>query len=120
MGRYVDGFVLPIAKANVEKYGEIAQKAGEVWKEHGALEYFEVVGDDLTHENMISFKTIANASEDETVILAWIVYESREDRDRINEAVMNDPRIKDAIAPCDNTFDYKRMAYGGFSALVNV
>lgn len=118
MGKYVDGFVIPIAKENVEKYREIAGKAGEVWKEHGALEYFEAVGDDLEHENLVSFLKIANASEDETVIFAWIVYESKEHRDKVNAAVMEDARIKDSMKNCDELFDYKRMAYGGFKVLV--
>src|SRR5215203_4058491 len=120
MGKYVDGFVLPIKLENVEKYRELAQKAGEIWKEYGALEYTEAVGDDLETENMVSFKKIAGALEDETVIFAWIVFESREHRDRVNAAVMEDPRLKDDMESCKNIFDFKRMAYGGFNAIVNI
>jgi len=120
MGKYVDGFVLPIKTENVENYRKLAQKAGEIWKEYGALEYYEAVGDDLETENMVSFKKIAGAADDETVIFAWIVYESRAERDRVNAAVMNDPRIKEEMAPGDKTFDFKRMAYGGFKALVEL
>lgn len=118
MGKYVDGFVIPIAKENVEKYREVAGKAGEVWKEYGALEYFEAVGDDLEHENMVSFQKMANASEDETVIFAWIVYESREHRDKVNAAVMEDERIKNSVKEGEESFDYTRMAFGGFKVLV--
>jgi uncharacterized protein YbaA (DUF1428 family) len=118
MGKYVDGFVIPIAKDKVEEYRGIAQKAGELWKEYGALDYVEAVGDDLEVKDMLSFKTIAGASEEETVIFAWIVYESKEERDRINAAVMEDPRLK---ADMDNMpFDFKRMAYGGFKTLVAI
>jgi len=120
MSKYVDGFVLPIAKENVEKYREMAQKAGEVWKEYGALDYYECVGDDLEVENMLSFKTIAGATEDETVIFAWIVYESREQRDKVNEAVMSDPRLKECMEGHTPLFDFKRMAYGGFKTLVTI
>jgi uncharacterized protein YbaA (DUF1428 family) len=120
MGKYVDGFVIPIAKENVEKYREMSQKAGDIWMEKGALAYYECVGDDLEIENMLSFKTIAGASEDETVIFAWIVYESREQRDKINEAVMNDPRLKEDMEANKNVFDFKRMAYGGFKTLVAI
>jgi uncharacterized protein YbaA (DUF1428 family) len=120
MDKYVDGFVLPVAKANLEKYREMAQKAGEIWMENGALEYYECVGDDLEIENMLSFRTIAGAAEDETVIFAWIVFESREQRDRINEAVMNDPRLKADMEAGKNIFDFKRMAYGGFKTLVRL
>ncbi len=118
MGKYVDGFVLPIKQENVEKYRELAQKAGEIWKEYGALDYYEAVGDDLESENMLSFKKIAGADDDETVIFAWIVFESREHRDKVNEAVMSDSRLKESMEACNNLFDFKRMAYGGFKTLV--
>mgnify|MGYP002778696438 CR=1 FL=1 len=118
MSKYIDGFVLPVPTENLEKYRELAQKAGAIWKEHGALEYIEAVGDDLDAENMASFKTIAGTKEDETVIFAWIVYESREDRDRINAAVMEDPRLKEDMEKHKGIFDFKRMAYGGFKSIV--
>lgn len=118
MAKYVDGFVIPVPEENVEKYREIAQKAGEIWKEHGALEYIEAVGDDLDIEKMVSFKQIAGAAEDETVVFAWIVFESREERDRINALVMADERLQEMMSPEDKIFDYTRMAYGGFKAIV--
>lgn len=118
MGKYVDGFVLPVKKENVEKYRALAQKAGEIWKEHGALDYYEAVGDDLEIEKVVSFKQIAGAQEDETVIFAWIVFESREERDRINALVMEDERLKDSMSADDVPFDVKRMAYSGFKTIV--
>lgn len=118
MGKYVDGFVLPVPTENIERYRELAQKAGAIWKEHGALEYIEAVGDDLEIENMLSFKKIADAKDDETVVFAWIVYESREHRDKVNAAVMEDPRMKEDMESCKDIFDFKRMAYGGFKAIV--
>lgn len=120
MAKYVDGFVIPVPKGNVEKYRAMAQKAGEIWKEHGALEYIEAVGDDLEIEKMLSFRTIAGAADDETVIFAWIVYESREARDRINAAVMEDPRLKEDMEANKDVFDFSRMAYGGFKAIVEL
>ncbi len=118
MGKYVDGFVLPIKQENIEKYTEMAQKAGEVWKKHGALDYYEAVGDDLESEGILSFKKTAGAADDETVIFAFIVYESREHRDKVNEAVMSDPQLKKVMEAHGNLFDFKRMAYGGFKTLV--
>lgn len=119
MERYVDGFLIPIAKDRVGEYREMAQKTGEIWKEHGAIEYYECIGDDLDIEEMISFKKAADTSEEETVIFSWIVFESREHRDSVNAAVMNDPRIKDMMESGSELFDYRRMAYGGFKTLVN-
>lgn len=117
MAKYVDGFLLPIAAENIEKYTEIAEKAGAIWKEHGALEYFEAVGDDLEIENMVSFKKSADTAEGETVILAFIVFESKAERDRINALVMADERLKEVMS-CDKLFDYTRMSYGGFQTIV--
>lgn len=119
MSKYVDGFLLPIAAENVGKYQEIAQKAGEIWKEHGALEYIEAVGDDLEHEQMVSFNKSADVADGETVILAFIVFESKDHRDKVNAAVMNDPRLKESMGDCKEVFNYKRMAYGGFKEIVN-
>jgi len=120
MSKYIDGFVLPVPADNVEKYRAMSQRAGEIWKEHGALEYVEAVGDDLEIENMLSFRTIAGAAENETVIFAYIVYESREHRDQVNAAVMEDARLKEDIEANKEVFDFKRMAYGGFKSIVSI
>jgi uncharacterized protein YbaA (DUF1428 family) len=120
MERYVDGFLIPLAKDKVQQYKEIAEKAGEVWKEHGALEYYECLGDDLEQENFVSFKKAAGASEEETVVFSWIIFESREHRDQVNAAVMNDPRIKETMELAGQPFDCTRMAYGGFKTLVKI
>lgn len=120
MGKYVDGFLIPIKAENTDRYKEIAQAAGEIWKEHGALEYIEAAGDDLDQGEMISFKKSADAGEGETVIFSFIVFESKEDRDRINALVMEDERMKEMMSPDEKTFDYKRMAYGGFNAIVDL
>lgn len=117
MTRYVDGFVLPIATDKVHEYRKVAEKAAALWKEHGALEYIECQADDLHARDMVDFRTLANASEDETVIFAWIVYPSRQARDKINAAVMKDPRMAEMCT--GQTFDYKRMAYGGFQQIVS-
>jgi uncharacterized protein YbaA (DUF1428 family) len=118
MERYVDGFLLPIPIDKVDQYREIAAKAGEVWKELGALAYYECVGDDLQTKDMVSFKQSADAADDETVVLSWVVYESRTHRDQVNAAVMADPRIKALMEAGAHPFDYTRMAYGGFKTLV--
>jgi uncharacterized protein YbaA (DUF1428 family) len=118
MSHYVDGFVIPIAKDKVEAYRIVAEKASAIWKEYGALEYRECVGDDFTAENMVSFPQLAGATEDQTVILAYIRYESREQRDQIMAKVMADPRMNEMCDPENPSFDYTRMAYGGFRTIV--
>lgn len=125
MGNYLDGFVIPIPKDKIEDYRKIAELASVVWKEHGALEYYEAVGDDLEAKgddleakDLISFPELAKTSPDETVIFAYIVYESREHRDAVNAKVMADPRMTGMMNDCEPVFDCKRMAYGGFKVIV--
>ena len=117
--RYVDGFVLPVPKKNLATYRRMAEKAGKIWREHGALEYRECVGDDLKVKFGVPFSRIAKAKAGETVVFSWIVSKSRGHRDRVNAKVMKDPRI---MGMCDSKsmpFDVKRMAYGGFKILVD-
>lgn len=119
MSRYVDGFVLPVPKANVEAYREMAQKAGEVWREYGALEYVECVADDVQEGKVTSFPQSVQLKDDETVVFAWIVYESRAHRDEVLEKVMKDPRIC-GIDMKDMPFDGMRLFWGGFETIVEL
>lgn len=119
METYVDGFLIPVPKANIDAYRDMAELACTVWLEHGALQYCEYVGDDLHGGQTGGFPLAAQASEDELVVFAWIVYPSREARDRINAAVMADPRLAHTMEPgSPMPFDVKRMAWGGFKPLV--
>lgn len=115
---YVDGFVLAVKKDKIEDYREIARKAGEIWKEHGALTYIECVGDDVPYGELTSFPRAVQAQDDEIVVFSWITYESREQRDAINAKVMADPRLKMDMAAMP--FDGKRMIYGGFKTLLEM
>src|SRR5688572_9952331 len=118
MSRYIDGFVIPVPKDRIEDYRQMAEKASAIWKEFGALDYWECVGDDLdTKDMMVSFTQLAQEKPDETVVFAWVVFESREHRDRANEKIMSDPRLQGMMNQDKPVFDYKRMAYGGFREL---
>ena len=116
MGKYVDGFVLPVPKSKVEEYRKVASEAGRVWMEYGALEFIECVAEDVKPGEVTSFPQSVKLEPDETVVFSWIVYESREHRDRVNEKVMADPRTK--MDPSTMPFDGKRMIFGGFEVLV--
>ncbi|SKB07755.1 Uncharacterized conserved protein YbaA, DUF1428 family [Prosthecobacter debontii] len=119
MPNYVDGFVLPVPKDKIAEYQAIAEKAQAIWKEHGALDYRETVLEDPDAKDMVSFPALAGVQEGETVVLAFIVYESREHRDAVNAKVMADPRIQEMCPdPTQMPFDCKRMAYGGFKTIV--
>ncbi len=117
---YVDGFLLPVPTKNLTQYQAIARKAGKVWREHGALQYVEAVGDDLNVKFGVSFSKTIKVKPGETVIFAWIVFKSRAHRDKVNAKVMADPRLNKAMQGGPMPFDIKRMAYGGFKFLVNV
>ena len=117
--RYVDGYVLPVPKKNLKAYARMAQKAGKIWREHGALQCVEAVGDDLKVKCGALFPRMVRVKAGETVIFSWVVFKSRAHRDRVNAKVMKDPRIKDMCDPKDMPFDVKRMTYGGFKILVD-
>ena len=116
---YVDGFVIPLPKKNVEAYRKIARKAGKIWREYGALEYRECVGDDMNVQMITAtVPKLVKLKPGETVVFSWIRYKSRGQRDRINAKVMKDPRI--AAMGTDMPFDGKRMSYGGFRTIVEL
>jgi uncharacterized protein YbaA (DUF1428 family) len=116
--RYVDGYVLPVPKKNLQAYDRMAQKAGRVWRDHGALEYRECVGDDLKVKMGVPFPRSVRLKPGETVVFSWIVFKSRAHRDRVNAKVMKDPRLAKMMKE-PMPFDVKRMVYGGFKVLVD-
>ena len=116
--RYVDGYVVPVPKKNVAAYRRMAQKAGKVWRDHGALEYIECIADDVKPGKHTSFPQSVKLKPGETVVFAYIVYKSRAERDRINAKVMKDPRLAEMMDPKAMPLDGKRMFWGGFKVLV--
>ena len=119
MGRYVDGFVLPVPKRKVAAYRRMAQKAGKIWRDHGALEFRECVADDVKAGKGASFPRSVKLKRGEAVFFSYIVFKSRAHRDRVNAKVMKDPRIKAMGGLEDMPFDVRRMIYGGFKVLVD-
>jgi len=119
MPRYVDGFVLPMPKKNIASYREMARLGARVWRDHGAVEYLECVGDDLKVNFGKSFPRGIRLKSSETVVFSWIVFKSRAHRDRVNAKVMKDPRIADMMKSKAMPFDVKRMMYGGFKVIVD-
>ncbi|MGB3271572.1 MAG: DUF1428 domain-containing protein [Xanthobacteraceae bacterium] len=116
---YVDGFVVPVPKKNLDAYRRIARKAGKVWREHGALAYQECIADDVKPGKWTSFPQSVKLKAGETVVFSWITYKSRAHRDRVNAKVMKDPRLASMMDAKAMPFDGKRMIYGGFKGLVS-
>jgi uncharacterized protein YbaA (DUF1428 family) len=123
---YIDGFVLVVPKKNLEAYRKMAKEGGKSWMKHGAVAYFECIGDDLS-PNMggpkpMNFKQLTKLKPNETVWYSFIIYKSRKHRDQVNKKVMEE--MDDWIAKhpemMEMPFDEKRMAVGGFKPMVEV
>lgn len=124
MERYVDGFVIAVPTEKLDAYREMASEAGTLWIEHGALEYFEGVGDDMEPDMdgmpTRTFPQLAETGDDETVVFSFIVFESREHRDEVNAKVMDDPAMDpNSFDEEEMPFNPERMAYGGFQSIVS-
>jgi uncharacterized protein YbaA (DUF1428 family) len=117
--KYVDGYVLPVPKKNLPTYRRMAQKAGKIWRDYGALQFCECVGDDLEVKMAASFPRTIKLKPGEVVVFSWIVFKSRAHRDSVNAKVMKDPRLIKMMDPKAMPFDSKRMVYGGFKFMVD-
>ena len=124
MKNYIDGFVLPVPRIHLNQYKDVAEKVAEIWKEYGALQYVEYVGEDLKLEGIRSFIELVDMQEDEVIIFGWVVFPSKEIRDRANKQVPLDSRMTALVAPLTDPkrliFDAQRMVYGGFQPLVHL
>jgi uncharacterized protein YbaA (DUF1428 family) len=120
MANYVDGFVLPVPKRNINAYRRMARNAGKVWREHGALEYVECIADDVKPGKHTSFPQSVKLKPGEAVWFSWIVYRSRRHRDQVMKKVMKDPRLAGMMDAKALPFDGKRMFWGGFKVMVKV
>ncbi|GAB7521318.1 DUF1428 domain-containing protein [Paraburkholderia sp. 2C] len=120
MTHYVDGFVVPVPADKLDAYRRMAEQAGEVWLEYGALQYWECVADDVKPGKVTSFPQSVQLKDGETVVFSWILYDSREHRDSVNAKVMEDPRIKAMMDHKSLPFDGMRMFFGGFKTLLEL
>lgn len=116
---YVDGFLLPVPMVNLDAYRAMAEGMGRIWMEYGALAFRESVAEDMTAEGLVAFPKVVGAKEDETVLFSYIVFKDRAHRDEVNAKVMADPRVGE-VCQGENVFDMHRMAYGGFTTIVDL
>ena len=117
---YVDGFVVPVPKRNLKTYRSISARCGKIWREHGAVDYWECVADDVPYGKVTSFPRSVKLKAGETVVFSWIVFKSRAHRDKVNAKVMVDPRLSTMMDGRASPFDGKRMIYGGFKPIVRL
>jgi uncharacterized protein YbaA (DUF1428 family) len=116
MKRYVDGFVFPVKKKNVKAYRKMAELGCKIWMEYGAISYYECIGENLKTPWGWTFPRMCKLKPGETVVFSFIVYNSKSHRNKVNSAVMKDPRMN--TEGVKMPFDMKRFAVGGFSVLV--
>jgi len=114
---YVDGYLLPVPKKKIAAYKKMAAIGAKVWRDHGALEYRECVGEDLNTKWGIPFPKQMKVKPGETVVFSWIVFKSKAHRNAVNAKVMKDKRITECMNMA-MPFDCKRMCVGGFKVLV--
>ena len=122
MAPYIDGFLLPVPQIHLNEYKSVAEEVAKIWKEYGALAYFEYVGEDLELEGTRSFIEAVDVKEDEVIVFGWVLFPSKETRDSANKQVPKDPRMAELVAPLTNPkrliFDAERMVYGGFESFL--
>lgn len=123
MSNYIDGFVFPLPLKHVEEYQKVALQVAEIWKEYGALEYHEFIGDDLDLEGIQSFTDAVPITKDEVIVFGWVVFPSKEIRDLANKKVPQDPRmtqlVQPLMKPTQPIFNARRMVYGGFKSFIS-
>ena len=116
--KYVDGFLVPVSKRNLAAYAKMSKVAGKIWRDLGALDYREYVGEDMNVPGLTGFPGTLELKRGEVAVFSWIAFKSRAHRDRVNKKVMADPRVKALCNPKKPLFDFNRMVYGGFALLV--
>ena len=115
---YVDGFIIAVPKSRLEDYMAMSRKCEPIWREFGATDYVECVGDDVPYGELTSFPRAVQAKEDEVVVFSWIVYPSKDIRDACNKKAIEDPRLDGMMK--NMPFDGKRMIYGGFAPFLGL
>jgi len=124
MTNYIDGFTLPIPRKYLNEYVKVAEAIGKIWLEHGALAYYESVGEGSNLEGKTSFSEGVKATDEEVIIFGWVVFDQESSKNRIGKLVAEDPRISDLLAPLINPnnliFDASRMIYGGFTPVIQL
>jgi len=120
MAHYIDAILIPVPRVNLDTYKRMSERWGQAHLRHGALYYSDSIGDDVQPGKITSFPQAVQLKDGEVIALAWVVYRSKEDRDRIGKAVMEDPSLKEFMEPSKMPFDGKRMFWGGFQTIIGL
>jgi len=120
MSHYIDAIVIPVPRAKLDTYKKMSAEWGKAHLRHGAMYFSDAVGDDVQPGKLTSFPQSVQLKDDEVVAVSWVVYKSKEDRDRVTAAVRDDPQLKEQMDASKMPFDGKRMFWGGFQTIVGL
>src|SRR6185369_2476548 len=120
MSHYYDVIVIPVPRSQLDTYKRLSVEWGNAHLRHGALYYSDSISDDAQPGKVTSFPQAVQLKDGEVIALAWVVYRSKEDRDRISKAVMEDPQLKESMDSSKMPFDGKRMFWGGFETIIGL
>ena len=120
MAHYIDAIVIPVPRVNLDTFKRMSEEWGKAHLRHGALYYSDSISDDAQPGKLTSFPQAVQLKDGEVIALAWVVYRSKEDRDRISKAVMEDPKLKESMDSHNMPFDGKRMFWGGFETIIGI
>ena len=120
MSPYLDVTVIPVPRAQLELYKQMSSEWGKAHLRHGAMYFSDAIGDDVPAGKLTSFPQAVQLKDDEVIAVSWVVYKSRQDRDRVAAAVREDPQLKAQMDPARMPFDGKRMFWGGFETIVGL
>ena len=115
---YVDGFVIAVPKNKLDAYRQMWEQCQPIWREFGATDYVECVGDDVPYGELTSFPRAVQAEKDEVIVLSWVIYPNKATRDAANGKIPSDPRLKEMME--NSPFNPKRMIFGGFEPFLGV
>jgi uncharacterized protein YbaA (DUF1428 family) len=115
-GNYVNGFIMPVPRANKEAYREMSERHAAIFREYGALRLVQAWGDDVPEGKVTDFYRAVQAQPDETVVFAFIEWPSKQVNDEAWDKMMKDERMQPSA---DAPFDGKRMFWGGFEVILD-
>ena len=112
---YVNSMVASVPNDKKDSYIKHAKAASAIMKEHGALRALDAWGENVPEGKNTSFPMAVQKKDDETVLVSWVEWESKEASEKGMEAFMNDPRTANLEMP----FDGQRLIWGGFDVIVD-
>jgi len=117
MTHYVDSFLAAVPTANKDAYISHVKVVADIFMKHGALSYSENWGDEVPAGELTSMAKAVMATDDETVVIGWVVWESKAKRDAVRKTLMDE--LHSMLSDHPMPFDGKWLIFGGFENLID-